>query len=228
MEDVQYTIDGKYLAYLSEMSHSFLGMLSERREAARRQREERIKNYPIQLTQVEFTEGMKKSFNIDRNKENACFRITDKETGKPLVPEMIFVNGRFGSKESLIEELNSPDSNRYIVVRYAKEARYSKKDRKEYTYLTGDWRYDDCYAVLDKRTMSLVWKSEERFGTFPTIYNNVMSVDSKYIFIPTMETISEKPYGTTIMTKTKIIIQDKYNESAKVIDTVTGELATME
>lgn len=225
---MQYTMDGKYMAYLSELSHSFLGMLSERREAARKQREERLKNYPIQLTHVEFTEGMKKSFNIDRNRENSYFHITDKETGKKLCTEMIYVGGAFRSRESLLEELNDQDKPRYIKVRYAKEAKFTKADRKKYTYLTGNYRYDDCYAVLDRETMSLVWKSEERFGTFPTIYNNVMSVDSKYIYIPTMETISEKSYGTTITTKTKIIIQDKYNESAKVIDTVEGTMSTIE
>lgn len=218
----------EYITYLSAMSETLLERNRKSEEEFRKAREERLNNYPVQLTQVVFTEGMKKSFNIDRNRENSYFHITDKETGKKLCAEMIYVGGAFQSRESLLEELNDQDKPRYVKVRYAKEAKYSKADRKKYTYLTGNYRYDDCYAVLDRETMSLVWKSEERFGKYPSIHNNVMFVGSKYIYIPTMEEIFDKSYGTTITTKTKIIIQDKYNESAKVIDTVTGEISTIE
>lgn len=216
-----------YATYLLAVSEALLWKNRKSEEELRKEREERLNNYPVQLTQVEFTEGMKKSFNIDRT-ENSYFHITDKETGKKLCNEMIYVGGAFQSKESLLEELNDPDKPRYVRVSYAKEARYKKSDRKKYPYLTGDWRYDNCYAVLDRETMSLVWKAEERFEKAPTIDNNVMFVDSKYVYIPTMETIFEKSYHTTITTKTKIVIQTRYRESASIIDTVTGELSTIE
>ena len=218
----------EYITYLSAVSETLLERNRKSEEEFRMAREERLNNYPVQLTQVAFTDGMKKSFNIDRNSENSYFHITDKETGKKLCTEMIYVGGVFQSRESLLEELNDQDKPRYVKVRYAKEAKFTKADRKKYTYLTGNYRYDDCYAVLDRETMSLVWKSEERFGKSPSIHNNVMYVGSKYIYIPTMEEIFDKSYGTTINTKTKIIIQDKYNESAKVIDTVEGTVAIIE
>ena len=218
----------EYITYLSAMSEVLLERNRKSEEEIRKAREERLNNYPVQLTQVEFTEGMKKSFNIDRNREDSYFHITDKETGKKLCEEMVCVENALRPKETLLEELNDQDKPRYVRVSYAKEAKFTKAERKKYHYLTGNYRYDNCYAILDRETMSFVWKSEERFGKAPLIYNNVMYIGSKYIYIQTMETVFEKSYQTTITTKTKIIIQDTWNESAKIIDTVTGELSTIE
>lgn len=219
--------EDQYATYLSldsleNASQFILGRIREMDEQAMKERLERMQSYPIQLSKVEFSERDRRKYNIDDREADSVYRVVSRATGEDLLGVMLFVGSSIERVSEALKSLNA--GGRYTKVTFLFPSKYTREDKKKYRYLKGDYRYERREAVLDREEMRLVWKAESQFVKSPCIHGNVMSMCGVYTYIPTMEKIFEKSYGTIIETECSIIIEKEWNKSAVAIDKTTGKV----
>lgn len=183
---------------------------------------EQLKSLPYQIEFVEFTDKERKDYNIDSRYNGICYFVILKD-GKRVSDDMFY-----GSNwEKIITDLNKED--RYIQMSKAVVEKYTKEDRKKYKYLTGNKKYAHYTCIIDKETFKVVWIADSQFyNGYPKIYKNILAVDNKYYYMPTMEMVYEKKWSTSnsVITDSYIIVEVGLSEhkQAIMIDKVSGKL----
>ena len=219
-------LDDDTISAIKEAGKKMQEKWAEQEKQKKTALEQELASYPIQLIPFRLSEKDMKKYNIRDCQQMQNWYFLKEGDAISLSAY------RIPEKVDFLRAINGKTDKKYVVVWKLVADKFTKEERKKYDYLTGNYRYNDYYCVIDIENLKEKWVSDKRFDDTPYIYNRVMSHKGKYIYLPTMETLYEKSYsGEVIHTKKHIIIAESRwdkDKSATMIDNETGEISMIE
>lgn len=230
----------KFTTALQGWSDFVMQKERERRAEAEKKQKEWLEKCPFKIEQVQFAENEKKRWNIDDNRIDDYYYVTDADGNRLFNETMFFFN--LNEKKSMFEFLGTlweakEEENitkQYIVSDIYVKGEYSDSVVK-HCKLKYKHRYERRKCVVDAKAQSIVYTAEKEYNYYISVYNNIMVDDKKNIvFLPTMETLlTNDEYRHTYKTDTNLVaVKDSYSskeaDNVYLIDKVTGHKTKIE